>query len=158
MVLLGHTFNKLQNLDYDKIPFQKVQFLPTTFDGDVLFELPLVFPTVHMPLQMQGMDKKYNWHVWNKVITTNIKINFGLNFRKARCLGHLCYVQDDYEHFVLYASCKEIFWCGECTHILVVGQMVMFPSTSSLRCKFFHVPPFCVVDYSGQIYYVVHKL
>jgi hypothetical protein len=52
MVLLGHTSNELQNLDYDKIPFQKVQFLLTTFDGDVLFELPLVFPTPHMPLQM----------------------------------------------------------------------------------------------------------
>jgi hypothetical protein len=81
-----------------------------------------------------------------------------LSFRKAHCLGHLCCVQDDCEHFVLCASCNEIFWCGECTHILVVGQMVVSPSTSSLGCKFCHVAPICVVDYSGQIYYVVHRL
>jgi hypothetical protein len=149
MVLLRHTSNKLQNLDYDKIPFQKVQFLSITFNGDVLFKLPLFFPTLHMPLQMQGMDRTYNGHVWNKVITTNIKKKIGLNFRKARCLGHLCCVQDECEHFVLCASRNEIFWCGECKHILVVGQLVVSPSTSSLGCKFCHVPPLCVVDYSG---------
>jgi hypothetical protein len=52
MALLGHTSNELQNLDYDKIPFQKVQFFSITFDGDVLFELSLVFSIVHKPLQM----------------------------------------------------------------------------------------------------------
>jgi hypothetical protein len=98
------------------------------------------------------MDRKHDGHVWNKVITTNIKKKFGLSFRKAHCLGHLCCVQDDCEDFVLCASCNEIFWCGECTHILVVGQMVVSPSTSSLGCKFCHVPPLCVVNYSGQIF------
>jgi hypothetical protein len=93
MVLLGHTSNKLQNLDYDKIPFQKVQFLSITFNGDVLFKLPLFFPTLHMPLQMQGMDRKYNGHTWCKVKTTNIiilkKLNFFLGFINIKCLRHL---------------------------------------------------------------------
>jgi hypothetical protein len=40
MALPWHTSNKLQNLDYDKTPLQKVQFLLIGFDGDVLFELP----------------------------------------------------------------------------------------------------------------------
>jgi hypothetical protein len=39
MVLLGQSSNKLWNLDYDKIPIQKVQFLLFYFDGDVLFKL-----------------------------------------------------------------------------------------------------------------------
>lgn len=43
MALPWHTSNKLHNLDYDKIPLQKVQFLPIGFDGDVLFELPSMF-------------------------------------------------------------------------------------------------------------------
>jgi hypothetical protein len=42
--MLGHTSNELQNLDYDKIFIQKVQFLSIVFDGDVLFKLPLLFP------------------------------------------------------------------------------------------------------------------
>jgi hypothetical protein len=78
MALLRHTSNDLRNLDYNKIPFQKVQFLPIAFNGDVLFELPPMFPTIHMPLQMQGMDRKYDGHAWCKMITTNIKIVLGL--------------------------------------------------------------------------------
>jgi hypothetical protein len=38
--------------------------------------------------------------VWSKIITTNIKNNFCLSFKKAHCLGHLQCVQDDYKCFV----------------------------------------------------------
>jgi hypothetical protein len=89
MVLQGQTYNELRTLDYDKILLQKVQFLLITFDGDVLFELPPIYLNVHNPSQMQGMDKKYNGHAWNKLVTTNIKNLFGLSFRVAHCLGHL---------------------------------------------------------------------
>jgi hypothetical protein len=43
------------------------------------------------------------------VITTHIKNNFGLNFRKARCLGHLWCLHDDCENFVHIGSRNEIF-------------------------------------------------
>jgi hypothetical protein len=36
--------------------------------------------------------------------------------------------------------------------------MVVSPTASLLGCKFYHAPPFYVVDYSGQIYDVVHRL
>jgi hypothetical protein len=72
MALLGNTFNKLWNLDYDKILVQKVQFLLTIFDGDVLFELLPMLPNAHGSLKMQGMDRKYDGHAWCIVITTNI--------------------------------------------------------------------------------------
>lgn len=49
MVLLGQTLNKLQNLDHDKVPLQKVQLLLITFDGDILFELLPMFSTIHNP-------------------------------------------------------------------------------------------------------------
>jgi hypothetical protein len=42
--MLGHTFNELHNLDYDKISILKVQFLSIIFNGDVLFKLPTLFP------------------------------------------------------------------------------------------------------------------
>jgi hypothetical protein len=76
-VFHGHTSNELWNFDYNKIPLQKVQFLSIAFDGDFLFNLPPMLLTIHTPLQMQGMDRKYDDHVWCKVITTNIKNKFG---------------------------------------------------------------------------------
>jgi len=158
MVLLGHSSNELWNLDYDKIVFQKIQFLPITFDGDVMFKLLPIFSTIHRPLQMQGMDRKYNGHAWCKVITTNIKNKFGLNFRKVHCLGHLHCLQDDCEHFVRSTFCNETLWCGEHTHIPVVGQMIVFPSAFPLECKLCHLLPLCVTTCRERIYYVVHRL
>ncbi len=67
-------------------------------------------------------------------------------------------MQDDYENFVCFASCNEIFRCNECIHISIVGQMALFPFASSLGCKSSYVPPLCVINCSGQIYYVVHRL
>jgi hypothetical protein len=58
MVLLGQTLNKLRTLDYDKIPLQKVKFLSTAFDDDVLFELSPILSTAQNPSQIQGTDKK----------------------------------------------------------------------------------------------------
>jgi hypothetical protein len=43
---------------------------------------------------MQGMGRKNNGHVWCKVITTNIKNNFGHSFKKACCVGQLHCVHD----------------------------------------------------------------
>ncbi len=110
----------------------------------------------HNPSQMQGMDRKHGGHARCLVITTNIKNNFGLNFRKACCLGHLCCVQCDYENFVHFGFHNEIFWCGE--HLYSNHKLTLTSSTSLLRCKFCHVFPLCIVDYNGQIYCVVHQL
>ncbi len=58
-----------------------VPCIPTTFDGDVLFELPLINNLDDHCGQMQGMDRKYNGHFWCKVKTTNIKNYFNYIFR-----------------------------------------------------------------------------
>jgi hypothetical protein len=50
-----------------------INFLPTKFDSDMLFELPLVCKPMGVSKQMQGMEKKYDDHAWCKVKITNIK-------------------------------------------------------------------------------------
>jgi hypothetical protein len=109
MLLVRHTSNKFWNLDYDKIPIHYVPFTPTLFNGDVTFELPPFLANIHNSSHMQSVDRKYNGHVWCKVIITNIKNSFGLNFRKVCCLGHLLCVQNDRENFVLLGFHNEIF-------------------------------------------------
>jgi hypothetical protein len=61
MVLLGRTSNKLRNLDYDKMHVEKIQFLPTIFDGDPLFELLLVLPQCSWPFENVGHRQKVRW-------------------------------------------------------------------------------------------------
>ncbi len=89
MSLAAHASSKLKDLNYDKFPIEIVCCIPTTFNGDVLFEFsPIVSPSSHYK-QMQGMDMKHDGHARCKVKITNIKNDFNLTFQKIRCLGHL---------------------------------------------------------------------
>jgi hypothetical protein len=108
----GVGVTNLQQITYFGLwqhPSPKIQFLPITFDGDILFELPPIHSNVHNPSQMQNMDRKYDGHAWNKLIINNIKISFGHNFKKARCLGHLWCVQDDCQNFLRFTTHNETF-------------------------------------------------
>ncbi len=63
--------NILKKIDYLVIRHERVEYLPAVFDGTVIFELP---PTCHTTARsqaksMQGMDKRYDGHVWTKTIT-----------------------------------------------------------------------------------------
>jgi hypothetical protein len=72
MALPINTSNKLWNLDYDKILFEKIQFLLIVFNGVVLVKSSPLFLNVQNPSQMQGMDRMYDGHACCKVIITNI--------------------------------------------------------------------------------------
>jgi hypothetical protein len=55
--------NKLATLHYDKIPYHKVQYLPTSYNGDVIFELPPSQVSASTSKNaMDGMDKRLNGH------------------------------------------------------------------------------------------------
>jgi hypothetical protein len=83
--------NILKKIDYAVIRHDRVDYLPAVLDGAVIFELPPVGHTAvrSQAKSMQGMDKRYDGHVWTKTITTNITNEFGLSFRSSACVGHL---------------------------------------------------------------------
>jgi len=117
MYIAPHLSNKLKSLDYNKIKVQYVSFLPNTFNDDIIFELlPIHFPIGDYG-QMQGMDHKYNGHVWCKVKISNIKNSFGLGFKNTRCLGHLHCNNDSCEHFLHFAIQNEVSWIGDFAQI-----------------------------------------
>jgi hypothetical protein len=53
----------LASIDYDKIAYHKVQYLPPSYNGDVIFELPPnhVFASTSKNT-MDSMDKRFNGH------------------------------------------------------------------------------------------------
>jgi hypothetical protein len=90
MSLTLHTRYESKSLNYNAIIIEFVNYLPIKFNGDILFELPHVRRLLGHAKQLQGMDRKYDGHVWCKLQTNNIKNLFGLGFRMMKCLGHLC--------------------------------------------------------------------
>jgi hypothetical protein len=52
MLITKNASIELWNLDYDKITIQAIFFLPMTFNGDILFEMPPWSPNNPSSLQM----------------------------------------------------------------------------------------------------------
>ena len=92
--------NVFKTLYFDTLHIQRMQFLPPTFNRDVLFELPLIDTSVPFNM-MHRIDKHHDGHAWTKTVTSNIKSNMNLTFRTSTCIGHLyCKNQD-----CKYTSC-----------------------------------------------------
>jgi hypothetical protein len=146
--------NIFKTLDFDTFDIQRVKFLPSTFNGDVLFELPPVDMSgpFHM---MHGMDKRHDGHAWTKTVTSNIKSDMSLTFRTSTCIGHLrCENQDcEYTSRIHRTSLvNEREWDGFTVTTIPVGQPA--PAGSTLVCKICKVPLICFAICAARIYYV----
>jgi hypothetical protein len=62
MSLTPHAHFELKSLEYGAITIELVNCLPTKFNGDILFELPLVCHLLGHSKQLQGMNRKYDGH------------------------------------------------------------------------------------------------
>jgi hypothetical protein len=153
--------NILKKIDYSIIRHDKVEYLPSLFDGDVIFELPPVGHTAARShaKSMQGTDKRYDGHVWTKTITINITNEFGLSFLSSACVGHLRCNNKECKYLIRR---PRIFQVNEtefegCTlQTFVVGQIP--PTNSTLVCKVCKEPPTCIATYGAKIYYVAGKI
>ena len=113
----------MAQIDFDAIEYQKVQFLPPTFDGDVVFELPPCRGSVHSSSakSMEGMDKRYDGHAWTRTLTSNINNNLGLKFRRSACVGHLCCENADCDYLKRTSKKNETEWTGTTINPFYVG-------------------------------------
>jgi hypothetical protein len=146
--------NVFKTLDFDSLDIQRVKFLPPTFNGNVLFELPPVDTSgpFHM---MHGMDKHHDGHAWTKTVTSNIKSNMSLTFRTSTCIGHLCCENQDCEYTSRIhrtSPVNEREWDGFTVTTIPDGQPA--PAGSTLVCKICKVPPICFATCAARIYYV----
>ena len=87
----------LKRLDYDSLRTENSEFLPPMFDTDVM----LVFPpdsssaAQSKATSIEGMDKRYDGHVWTKTMMTNISNNLGLAFWSSNFVAHLQCLNSD---------------------------------------------------------------
>jgi hypothetical protein len=149
--------NLLKKINYDSLRSDLVDHLPPTFDGDVVFEFPPVttLAAYSSAKSMQGMDKRYDGHVWTKTITTNITNGMGLAFRKSSCEGHLrCANKEcDYlrrAHRTSPFNDTEFEGCT--SRQFTMGQDP--PADSTLVCRICKEPPKIVKDCAAQIFYI----
>jgi hypothetical protein len=82
--------NKLASIDYDKIAYHEVQYLPPLYNDNVIFELPPSHISASTSKNtIDGMDKRLDGLTWCHTITSNIHNNQGLILRKSLYVGQM---------------------------------------------------------------------
>ena len=143
------------SIDFDCVERNKVKYLPPAYDGDVIFELPPLpegCPVTYGGA-MDGMGKQYDGHTWCRTITTNVKNDYKLTFRKSVCPGHLQCSNADCDYITRNpGKVNSTEWAGVLPTPYEVG--CIRPPNSSLVCKICRIPPICLATCGARIFYV----
>lgn len=83
--------SNLTTVDFDNINVCDVKYLPTSYDGDVLYVLPFVSMGVLIVYGCfrNGMEKMCVGHPWCIIKTISIQNDFEFLFGHSFCAGHL---------------------------------------------------------------------
>jgi hypothetical protein len=148
--------NELALVDYDKIAYHKVQYLPPSYNGDVIFELPPSYVSASSSKNaMDSMDKRFDGYTWYRTITSNIHNSQGLTFRKSSCASQLVCNNQSCDFLTRSSKWNETEWSGQTNTPFNLGLLP--PLDSTLVCKVCKVPPTCVNFCDARIYYVLSK-
>ena len=150
---LHHSRNELSTMDLRTLTHQEVEFLPPTFNGDAIFELPpcRASSSSSAAKNLERMDKRSDGHTWCKLVTTNIPNLDNLKFRKSFCVGHLICENSECEYFKRAARKNETKWSGSIILPFVVG--IIPPKDCKLVCKVCKTIPRCLNTCDARIYY-----
>ena len=146
----------LKLLNYSTLKIVYADFLPPRFDDDVIFVFPPVSASASTSKAkaMDGMDKRYDGHVWTKTESTNITNNMNLTFRSSICVGHLqCQNPHcDYLHHThRTSSVNDTNFDG--FTMRPFSTLGPPPIGSTLVCRICKEPPKCIVPCVAKIFY-----
>jgi hypothetical protein len=143
------------SIDFDNIEVRDVKYMPSSFDGDILFVLPPVpfgVPSAY-GRSMDDMDKMCDGHPWCTTKTTNIQNDFGLTFIRSTCAGHLQCSNEfcDYMHRNA-GKRNNTEWAGSTPTPFSMG--IIAHERSKLECKVCHSTPICIALCHARIIYL----
>ena len=80
--------NELASINYDKIAYHKVQYLPPSYNSNIIFGLPPSYVSASTSKNaMDGMDKRFDGHTWCCTITSNIHNSQGFTLESPYVLA-----------------------------------------------------------------------
>ncbi|KAL3696923.1 hypothetical protein R1sor_010999 [Riccia sorocarpa] len=154
--------SELSKLDLSSFVHQRVRFLPESYDGNVIFELP---PASLVELSkkggsLSGMDRGIDCWLWTKCITTSAQIGVKKSqyvVNKIHCVGSLKCVNDVCPYLLAEKKANEIDWPGKvhCEKPYDVGSIVPLKHHVCGHCD---SPPRCIQRCTAKMFYVVPKL
>ena len=149
----------LKTADLSTFKHEVVKFLPVEYNGNCIFELPLVAVVKEGGLsRLDGMDRKRDGHVWTEMATTNIFDPSGvLTFKYVKCMGHLRCTNPDCRCVGESNKYNELFWTGSSPDVLIPRPNSKITMKCKLVCKFCKVTPTCLELCPCKLFYTMSK-
>ena len=149
----------LQNANLASFKHMVVESLPAKFNGDCIFELPpLLVVKAGGSCRLDGMDRRFDRHVWTEITTSNISDPSGkLSFKYVKCMGHLGCNNHECRRLKECKDYNELYWSGSSTEVMTLDTRTLPLKRCNLVCKFCKVTPSCLALCPCKMYYVVSK-
>ena len=151
--------SELKNVDLASFSHQKVNYLPTRYNGDIVFELPPL-PNVKGggAAMLEGMDRRRDGHAWTETATMNITDPNGqLSFRYVKCLGHLRCLNILCFHLERCGEYNEKYWKGSSPDVLIPSLISEVSRKCTVLCWICKSIPTCLKLYPCKMYYITSK-
>ena len=151
--------SNLRNANLASFKHTVVESLPAEFNGDCIFELPLL-PVVKAggSCRLDGMDRRFDRHVWTETATSNISDPSGkLSFKYVKCMGHLRCNNLECRRLKECKDYNELYWIGSSTKVMTPNIRTVPLKRCNLLCKFCKVTPSCLALCPYKMYYIVSK-
>jgi hypothetical protein len=141
---------------------ERVNHLPSEYDGDRIFELPPFVGNYSRGAFFLGMERKLDCFLWGRMIETQASIGPQLNNNKnsykigfVKCLGSLQCMHKNCPHFESKAEHNRRNWtrdrAGKNEHPFPVGKDVL---AQSVICSFCKRPPRCIAGCPAEMWYI----
>ena len=151
--------SELKTVDLSTFPHEKLNYLPTKYNGDIIFELPPL-PTMKGggAAMLEGMDRRRDGHAWIETATTNITDPDGqLSFRYVKCLGHLRCNNIGCPHLERCGEYNEKYWEGSTPDLLIPGPVTEVPQKCTILCRICKSIPSCLKLCPCKMFYITSK-
>ena len=152
--------SELKSVDLATFPLQKLNYLPTKYNGNIVFELPPL-STVKSggAAMLEGMDRRRDGHAWIESATTNISDPDGqLSFRYVKCLGHLRCENLSCPHLERCGEYNEMYWEGSTPEVLVPGPTTLIPPRCTVLCRICKSTPSYLRLCACKMFYITSRI
>ena len=146
-------------MDLTAFLHQKVNYLPSKFNGNAVCELPPL-PCIKggIDVMLEDMDRRRDGHAWTETATTNISDPNGqLSFRYVKCLGHLRCPNDFCPYLERCSEYNEKYWEGSTPEVLILGQAIDTPRRCTLLCRICKSTSICLKLCLYKMFYITSK-
>jgi hypothetical protein len=136
----------------------QVNCLPSSYNGDIVFELPPIGDDAKRGDRVQCMERAKDYYYWTRIVLTSANVpTYNLKnvwqLRKMACTGALECKNDRCDYYSRHGLQNASAWMGNYKMAVIhkVGEQVQ---EGGLLCSFCSQRPYCTATCQATMFYM----